>query len=174
MIGSKLLHPQKHKYLMEVNGESSLLFGWCAIKTKISQDWSTALKVFLDVLNSYWLQKLVELRPTKKLGKMNHGILFTCGNQYRNSNGYKPGLIDQLNSWKVVYWTSRMPGYFPIMSSDVLLALQFDSHFRIWQAFEIDRLDYPKLCIHLRGGPPTCRFYRYDCNSNGKYSRFGA
>ena len=33
-------------------------------------DLPTALKVFLDVLNSYWLQKLVELlRPSKTLGR---------------------------------------------------------------------------------------------------------
>ena len=41
-----------------------------------------AIEVFLDVLNSYLLQKLVELRPSKILGQMNRGILGTRGNQY--------------------------------------------------------------------------------------------
>ena len=36
----------------------------------------------LDVPNSYWMQKLVEIRPSKKMGQMNRGILGTCGNQY--------------------------------------------------------------------------------------------
>ena len=35
---------------------------------KIAQDESTALKALLDVINSYWLQKLLELRPSKKIG----------------------------------------------------------------------------------------------------------
>ena len=67
-----------------------------------------------------------------------------------------------------------MPGYFPIMSSDVLLALQFDSHFRIWQAFEIESLVSMKLGINLRVGPPPRPLYRCDCNINSKSYRFGA
>ena len=35
-----------------------------------------------DVLNSYWLKTLVELRPPKKIGSKSRGILGTCGNQY--------------------------------------------------------------------------------------------
>ena len=50
-IGLKLLHPQKQKNMTKMNGESSLLFRWCAIKTKIAQDQSKALKALLDVLN---------------------------------------------------------------------------------------------------------------------------
>ena len=57
-----------HKNLTEVNGESSLFFIWYAIKTKIEQDQSTTLKALLDVLNYYWIQKLVELRPSKNFG----------------------------------------------------------------------------------------------------------
>ena len=64
-MGSELLHPQKHKNMTEANGDSSFLFGWCAIKTETAQDYSTALKSLLDVLNSYWLQTLMELRPFK-------------------------------------------------------------------------------------------------------------
>ena len=64
----KMLHPQKHKILTEVNGESSLFFIWRAIKNKTAQDYSTALKVLPCVLNFYWLQKLVELHPSKKIG----------------------------------------------------------------------------------------------------------
>ena len=67
-IGSKTLHPQKHKNMAEVNGESSSFFGLFSIKTKIAKDWLTALKVLLYVLNSFWLQKLVELRPSKHFG----------------------------------------------------------------------------------------------------------
>ena len=63
-----MLHPQKQKNLAEANGESSLFFGWCAIKTKTVHDSSTALKVLLDVLNSCWLPKLVELWPSKNFG----------------------------------------------------------------------------------------------------------
>ena len=63
-----MLHPQKHKNLTEVNGESSYFFWWYEIKTKTSQDYSTAIKVLLDVLNSYWLQKWMELNPYKKIG----------------------------------------------------------------------------------------------------------
>ena len=33
-----------------------------------------------------------------------------------------------------------MPGDSPIISSDILLFLQFDSHFRIWLNFGIERL----------------------------------
>ena len=62
-----MLHPQKHKNLTEVNGESSFLFGWRAIKTKTAQDYSTGIMVLLDVINYYWLQKLVELRPSKNI-----------------------------------------------------------------------------------------------------------
>ena len=50
------------------SGESSFFFIWCEIKTKIAQDYSTALKDLLDMINSYWLQKLVELWPSKKVG----------------------------------------------------------------------------------------------------------
>ena len=62
------MHPQKHKNLTEVNGESLFFFRCCAIKTKTAQKRSTALKVLLDVLNSYWLQKLVELQLSKNIG----------------------------------------------------------------------------------------------------------
>ena len=40
----------------------------------------------LDVLNSYWLQKLVELRQSKKKGQMNRGTLGNSGNQYCTGN----------------------------------------------------------------------------------------
>ena len=50
---------------MEVNGESSFFFRLCKIKTKIAQDYSTALKASLDVLKYDWLQKLVEPRPSE-------------------------------------------------------------------------------------------------------------
>ena len=53
---------------MEVNGESSFFFILRAIKTKIAQDQSTATKALLDVIKSDWLPKLVEPRPSKKIG----------------------------------------------------------------------------------------------------------
>ena len=46
-----MLHPQKHKNLTEVNGESSFFFALYAIKTKIAQDQSTTPEVLLDVPN---------------------------------------------------------------------------------------------------------------------------
>ena len=67
-----------------------------------------------------------------------------------------------------------MPGDSPIISSDIFLVLQFDSHFRIWRAFEIKRLVSINIGIHLGDGPPIRPFRRCDCNTNGNYSRFGA
>ena len=54
-------------------------------------------------------------------------------------NWFNPILIDRLHSWIVAYRTSRMPGDSPMKSSDGLLVLYFDSHFRIWWDFEIER-----------------------------------
>ena len=68
---------------------------------------------------------------------------------------FKPGLIYKLHYCIVAYRTSRIPGDSPIMSSDGILVLQFDSHFRIWRAFEIERLGSLKICIPRGGGPPT-------------------
>ena len=42
-----------------------------------------------------------------------------------------------------------MPGDYPIITSDGLLVLQFDSHFRIWRGFEIECLGSLKLSIPL-------------------------
>ena len=77
-----MLHPQKQNKKTEVNGESSLFFILRGKTTKTTQYYYTAPKVFPNVLIYYWLQKLVELRPSKKLGQMSHGILGTRGNQY--------------------------------------------------------------------------------------------
>ena len=65
----------------------------------------------------------------------------------RATNGYKLKLIDRLHSWKIAYRTSRMPGDSPIISSDVLLVLQFDSHFRIWRALKSNMISTPMVSL---------------------------
>ena len=86
----------------------------------------------------------------------------------RDTNGYNPKLIDQLHSWIVAYLTSRMSVYYPVISSDDLLVLLFDCHFRIWWDFLIECFVCLKLFIRMGGGPPTfpCRSYVLHTTTN--------
>ena len=40
-----------------------------------------------------------------------------------------------------------MPGDSPIISSDVLLVLQFDPHFRIWRALKLNMIATPMVSL---------------------------
>ena len=90
------------------------------IKMKTAHDQSTALDIFLDVLNSYWIQKLVKLRPSKRSGSKSRGILGTCVNQYpagTSSGRFKKIAIQENNNislWKIQHIMALVP-YRPIL-----------------------------------------------------------
>ena len=83
---------------------------------------------------------------------------------------FNPILIDRQHYCIVEYRTSSMPGDSPIMSSEGLLVVQFDSIFRIWRVFENERLGSLRICIPRGGGPPTRPCRRCDCDKNDKSS----
>ena len=100
-----MLHPQKHKNLTEVNGESSFFFALYAIKTKIAQDQSTTPEVLLDVPNINGYKKWWSYGHPKILRKKSREILGTCGNQYPTG------------TYQMSIWAGEIPIFFVLKAT---------------------------------------------------------